>query len=52
MSINGVVGLDFQAITTFAGLGGLSADAAALLSMCLPEVEAMAVKGLRKGSDE
>ncbi|MFN7110325.1 MAG: hypothetical protein ACK4M2_01715 [Brevundimonas sp.] len=50
--MNGVIGLDYPAWIAFAHLRPLSADAADLLSACLPLVEAEVLTAFRKDDDE
>lgn len=53
MSPAGVLGLDFPAVIALAALGGpMTAEGGALFAIALPEADAAAVKGLRKGDDE
>lgn len=52
MSPVGVLGLDFPAVIAVAALGGpLSPEGGALFALALPEADAAAVKGLRRGDD-
>lgn len=51
MGFNGPVALDYGAVVAFAGLTGLSPEAADLLQTCLPDVEAEILAGVRKEPD-
>ncbi len=50
--MNGVLGLDFNAVIGMAGLAGpVTPEVGALLAMALPEVDAAIVQALRKGNE-